>query len=238
MPSNHYILCHPLLLLPSIFPNISVFSSESILPIRWPKYWSFSFSMSPSNRYSGLISFRMNSLISLQSKGLARVFSNTIVQSINCSALSLLYGPTLTSIHDYWKSHSFVYTEPLLAKWCLLLFHTLSRFVTAFLPRSKHLLILCLQSRSTVISESKEMKSVTVSTFSSSICHEVMGLDAMILAFWMLSFKDVKTVYFHSPHLTSLQSTSGKMLDWITHKLEWRLLGEISTTSDMQMIPP
>ena len=79
MPSNHLILCHPLLLLPSIFPSIRVFSNESTLCIRWPKYWSFSFSISPSNEHSGLISFRMD-WISLQSKGLSRVFSDTIVQ--------------------------------------------------------------------------------------------------------------------------------------------------------------
>ena len=80
MPSNHLILCSPLLLPPSIFPSIRVFSNESALLIRWPKYWSFSFSITPSNEYSGLISFRMDWLISLQSKGLSRVFSNTTVQ--------------------------------------------------------------------------------------------------------------------------------------------------------------
>ena len=80
MPSNHLILCRPLRLPPSIFPSIMVFSNESVLHIRWPKYWSFSFSISPSNEYSGLISFRMTSWISLQSKGLSRVFSNTTVQ--------------------------------------------------------------------------------------------------------------------------------------------------------------
>ena len=80
MPSNHLFFCRPLLLLPSIFPSITVFSSESVLRIRWPKYGSFSFSISPSNEYSGLISFRMDWLISLQSKGLSRVFSNTTVQ--------------------------------------------------------------------------------------------------------------------------------------------------------------
>ena len=80
MPSNHLILCHPFLLLPSIFPSIRVFSSELVLCIRWSKYWSFSFSISPSNEYSGLISFRMDCWISLQSKGLSRVFSNTTVQ--------------------------------------------------------------------------------------------------------------------------------------------------------------
>ena len=107
MPSNHVILCHPLLLLPSVFPSIRIFSHESALHIRWPKYWSFSFSISPSSEYSGLISFRIDWLYSLQSKGLSRVFSNTTVQKHHSSALSLLYGPTLILIHDYWKNHSF-----------------------------------------------------------------------------------------------------------------------------------
>ena len=105
MPSNHLILCRPLLL-PSIFPSIRVFSNESALHIRWPKYWSCSFKISPSNEHPGLISFRMDWLISLQSKGLSRVFSIPQFKSINSSALSFLYSPTLTSIHDYWKNHS------------------------------------------------------------------------------------------------------------------------------------
>ena len=104
MPSNHLILCHPLLLLPSVFPSIRVFSIDSVICIRWPKYWSLSFSISPSNEYSGLISFRIDWLDLLQSKGLSRVFSNTTVQkSISSSALSFLYGPSVTSIRDYWK---------------------------------------------------------------------------------------------------------------------------------------
>ena len=109
MPSNHLILCRPLLHLPSIFPSIMVFSNESTLHIRWPKQ-SFSFNISPSNEYSGLISFKIV-LISLQCKGLSRVFSNTIVQSINSSVLSHLNSPTLTSIHDHWKNHSLDYTD-------------------------------------------------------------------------------------------------------------------------------
>ena len=99
-------ISHTLLLPPSIFPNIRVFSNESVLRIRWPKYWSFSFSVSLSNEYSGLISFRVYCQISLQSKGLWRVLSNTTVQSINSSALSFFYSPTLTSIHDHRKNHS------------------------------------------------------------------------------------------------------------------------------------
>ena len=106
MPSNHLILCHPLLLLPSIFPSTRVFSNESALCIRCPKYWSFSFSISPSNEYSGLISFRMDWLAVLLSKGLSRVFSNTTAQKHQFFGTQL-YGPTLTSIHDYWKNHSF-----------------------------------------------------------------------------------------------------------------------------------
>ena len=105
MPSNHLILCHPLLLLPLIFPSIRVFSNESVLQIRWPKYWSFSFSISPSNEYSGLISFRMHWLDLL---AVGQESSPTPqFKSINSSELSLLYGSTLTSIHDYWKNHSF-----------------------------------------------------------------------------------------------------------------------------------
>ena len=107
MPSNHLILCRPLPLLPSILPSIRVPSNESALHIRWPKNWRFSFSISPSNEYSGLISLGLISLISLQSKRLSRVFSNSTVQKHQFSVLSFLYGPTLTSICDYWKNHSF-----------------------------------------------------------------------------------------------------------------------------------
>ena len=106
MPSKHFILRHPLLLLHSIFPSIRVFSNESALHIRWPKYWSFSFSINPSNEHQGLISFRMEWLDLLAVQGLSRVFSNTTVQKHHSSVLSLLYSPTLTSIHDYWKNHS------------------------------------------------------------------------------------------------------------------------------------
>ena len=100
IPSIHLILCRPLLLPPSIFPSIRVFSNESVLPIRWPKYWSFSFSISPSSEYSGLTGW-----ISLQSKGLSRVFSNTIVQKHQFSSvLSFLYSPTFTPIHVQFSS--------------------------------------------------------------------------------------------------------------------------------------
>ena len=106
MRSNYLILCHPLLLLPSVFPNIRVFSNESSVHIRWPKYWSFSFSINPSNEHSGLISLGRTGWISLKFKGLSGVFSKTTVQKHHSSALSFLYRPTLTSIHDYRENHS------------------------------------------------------------------------------------------------------------------------------------
>ena len=107
MPSNHLILGHPFLLLPSIFPGIRVFPNESVLHIRWSKYWSFSFSISPSNEYSGLISFRMDWLDLLAVQGILKSLTLTPqIKSINSSVLSFLYSSTLTSIHDYWKNHS------------------------------------------------------------------------------------------------------------------------------------
>ena len=106
VPSNRLVLCHPLLLLPSIFPSLRVFSNESALCIRWPKYWSFRFSISLSSEYSGLVSFRVSGWISLQFKRLSRVFSNSTVQKHQFSA-QLLCGPTLTSIHEHWKNHCF-----------------------------------------------------------------------------------------------------------------------------------
>ena len=104
--SNHLILCRPLLLLPSIFPSIRVFSNESALRIRWSKYWSFSFGISPSNEYSGLTSFRMD-WFDLLVQGTLKSSPTPQFKSINSLALSFLYGPTLKSIHDHWKNHSF-----------------------------------------------------------------------------------------------------------------------------------
>ena len=106
MPSNHLILCCPLFLLLSIFPSIRVFPNESVLCMRWPKYWSFSFSISPSNEYSGLISFRMDWL-DLLARDSQESYPTPQLKSNNSSALSFLYSPTLTSIHDYWINHSF-----------------------------------------------------------------------------------------------------------------------------------
>ena len=113
IPSNHLILYHPLLLLPSVFPRIRVFSNESVLHIRWPKYWIFSFSISPSNEYSGLVSFKMDWLDLLAVQGTQESSPTPQFKSISSSALSFLYSPTLIPIHDYWKNHS-------LTRWILL----------------------------------------------------------------------------------------------------------------------
>ena len=178
MPSNHLILCCPLLLLPLIFPSIRVFSNESVLHIRWPKYWSFSFSISPLKEYSALISFTIDWFLSLLLSKASQESSPTPqCKSIKFLALSFLCSPTLTSVHDYWENHSFDYTDLCWQS------DTMSSFVKAFFPRSKHLLISWLQSPSTVILEPKKLKSVIASTFFSFTCHEVMEPDAMIFIF-------------------------------------------------------
>ena len=149
-----------LLLLPSTFPSIRVFSNELALHIRWPRYWTFSFSISPSSEYSGLISFRIDWLDLFAVLGALRSLPSPAPQfkSINSSALSLLYGPSLTSIHDYWKNHSFDYTD-ICWQSDVSSFNTLSRFAIVCLPRSKCLLISWLQSQSAVILEPKKIKS-------------------------------------------------------------------------------
>ena len=189
MPSRHLIRCPPLLLLPPITPSIRVFTNKSALCIRWPKYWSFSFSISSSNEYSGLISFRMDWLDLLAVQGTLRsLFQHYSLKAsiLQCSAFSIVQ-----------LSHPHMTTGKTIAltRWIFvgkvtsLLWNMLSRLVITFLPRSKHLLISRLQSQSAVILESKKVKSVTVSIVAPSICCEVMGPDAMILVFWTLNFK-------------------------------------------------
>ena len=138
MPSNHLIFYHPLLLLPSTFPSIRVFSSELALRISWPKYWNFS--ISPSNEHSVLTSFWIDwfDLFAVQGT-LKSLFEHQRSESINSSGLSLLYSPAVTSIHDYWKNLSLAYVD-LCWQSSVLVFNTLSRVVIAFLPKSKHLL--------------------------------------------------------------------------------------------------
>ena len=182
MPSNHLIHCHPLLLLSSIFPSIKVFLNESALHIRCPKYWSFSFNISPSNEYPGLISFRMDWLDILAVEGTRKSLQH------HSSKASLLQHSAFFIVQ---LSHPYMTTGKTIAltrrtfvgKVMSLHFSMLSRLVITFLPRSKHLLISWLQSPSAVILEPRKIKSATVSTVAPSICHEVMGPDAMILVF-------------------------------------------------------
>ena len=189
MPSIHLILCRPLLLLPSIPPSIRVFSNESTLLMRWPKYCSFSFSISPSNEHPGLISFRMDWLDLLAAQGTLK----SLLQHHSSKASIFRHSAffTVQLSHPYMTNGKTI----ALTRWTFvgkvmsLLFNMLSGLVITFLPRSKRLLISWLQSQSAVILEPPKIKSDTVSTVSPSISHEVMGPDAMILVFWMLSFK-------------------------------------------------
>ena len=180
MPSNHLFLHHPLLLLPSIFPSIRVFSNESALCMRWPKYWSLSLNISPSNEHPGLISFRMDWLDLLEVQGTLKSLlqhHSSKASILQCSAFFIVQLS-----HSYMTSGKTI----ALTRWTFvgkvmsLLFNMLSRLVITFLPRSKCLLISWLQSPSVVILEPPKIKSATVSP---SICHEVMGPNAMILVF-------------------------------------------------------
>ena len=188
MPSNYLILCHPLLLLPSIFPSIRVFSNESVLHIRWPKYWSFSFSISPSNEYSELISFRVNWFDLLVVQGTLK----SLLQHHNAKA-------SILQCSDFFMvqiSHPYMITRKTTAltictffgKVMSLLFNMLSMLVIAFLLRSKHLWISWLQPLSAVISEHKKIKSVTVSIVSSSYLPWSGGTGCHDHRFWNVDF--------------------------------------------------
>ena len=174
MPSNHLIFCHPLLPLSSILPSIRVFSNESVLHIRWPNYWSFSFIISPSNEYSGLISFKINWLDLLAVQGTLK----SLLQH-HSSKASILWHSAFFIVQ---LSYPYMTTGNTIAliRWTfvgnrmLLLFHMLSRLVLAFLPRSKCLLISWLQSPSAVILEPPKIRSLTVSIVSPSICPDQM----------------------------------------------------------------
>ena len=190
MPSNHLIFCCPILFLPSIFPNIRVFfSSESVHHIRWLEYWSFSFSISPFNECSGLISFRMDWLDLLAVQETLK----SLLQH-HSSKASVVWHSAFFKVqlsHPYMTTRKPIALtrQTFVSKVISLLFNMLFRLVIAFLQRSKHLLISWFQSLSTVVLEPKKIKSVTVSIVSPSTGHEVTGPDDMIFVFWMLSFK-------------------------------------------------
>ena len=217
MPSSHLILCRPLLLLPPIPPSIRVFSNESTLHMRWPTYWSFSFTISPSNEHSGLFSFRMDWLDLL-------VVQETLKSLLQYHSLKVTifwhsaFFPVQIS-HPYMTTGKTISLTrgTFVGKVMSLLFNMLSRLVITFLPRTKRLLISWLQSPSAVILEPPKIKSDTVSTVSPSICHEVMGPDAMILVFWMLSFKPT----FSLSSFTFIKRLFGSSSpNWVT-ELNW-----------------
>src|SRR5574337_208399 len=194
MPSSHLILCRPLLLLPPIPPSIRVFSNESTLRTRWPKYWSFSLSIIPSKEIPGLMSCRMDWLDLLAVQGTLRSLfqhHSSKASILQCSAFF-----TVQLLHPYMTTGKTI----ALTRWTFagkvmsLLLNMLSRLVITFLPRSKRLLISWLQSPSAVILEPRKIKSATVFPVSPSISHEVIRLDAMILVFGMLSFKPTFSV--------------------------------------------
>ena len=185
MPSNHFNLCCPLLLLPSILESIRVFSNESALCIRWPKYWSFSFNINLSNEYSGWISFRIHWLNPLAVQGTLK----SLLQhhSLKAPVLWRLAFFMFQFSHPYMTTGKTTVLTiwTFVGKMMSLVFKILSRFVIAFLPRSKRLLVSWLQSPSTVILDPRKRKSVPVSTFPIYL----QWSDAIILAFWILSFK-------------------------------------------------
>ena len=186
MPSNHLILCCPLFLLPSILPSIRGFSNELALRIRWPKYWSFSFS--PSNEHSGLISFRIDWFDLLAVQGTHR----SLLQHHSSKASILQRSAFFIQLpHPYMTAGktTALTTWTFVGKVISQLFNMLSRLIITFLPRSKRLLISWLQSPPAVILEPKKIKSVNVSIVSPSICHKVMAQDAMIFIFLNVEFQ-------------------------------------------------
>ena len=174
MPSSHLILCRPLLLLPPIPPSIRIFSNESVLCIRWPEYWHFTFSIRPSNEHPGLISFRMDWLDLLAVQGTLK----SLLQHHSSKASILQHSAffTIQLSHPYMTTGKTIALtrQTFVGKVMSLLFYMLSRLVITFLPRSKHLLISWLQSPLAVILEPPKIKSDTVSTVSTSISHEVI----------------------------------------------------------------
>ena len=227
MPSSHLILWHPLLLLPPILPSIRVFSNESTLRMRWPKYWSFSFRIIPFKEHPGLISFRMDWLDLLAVQGTLK----SLLQhhSSKASILWCLAFFTIQLSHPYMTTGKTIdlTRRTFVGKVMSLLFNRLSRLVISFLPRSKCLLISWLQSPSAVILEPRKIKSDTVSPYNS---HEVMGEDDMILVFWMLSFKSTFSLSaftfikrpFSSSSLSPIRVVSSAYLRfWYSSRKSW-----------------
>ena len=183
MPSNHLFLCRPLFLLPPIPPSIRVFSNESTLRMRCPKYQSFSFSINLSNEHPGLISFRMDWLDFLEVQGTLKSLLQHHCSKASIFQCSAFFTVQLSYPYMTTKETIALTRQTFVGKVMFLLFNVLSRLVITFLPRIKSLLISWLQSPSAMILEPRKIKSDTVFTVSPSISHEVMGPDAMILVF-------------------------------------------------------
>ena len=183
MPSNHFILCHPLLLPPSIFPSIRVFSNESALHIRWPKYWRFSFSISPSNEHPGLISLRIDWLDLLAVQGTLKSLLQHHSRKASILRCSAFFTVQLSRPYMTTGKAIALTSRTFVGKVMSLLLSKPYRLVITFLPRSKCLLISWLQSPSAVILEPPKINSDTASTVSPSLSHEVVGQDAMIFIF-------------------------------------------------------
>ena len=222
MPSSHLILCRPHFLLPPIPPSIRVFSNESALRMRWPKYWSFSFSIIPSKEIPGLISFRMDWLGLLAVQGTRK----SLLQHHSSKASVLRWSAffTVQLSHPYMTTGKTIALtrRTLVGKAMSLLLNMLSRLVITFLPRSKCLFMSWLQSPSAVILEPPKIKSDTVSTVCPSIYHEVMAPDAMIFVFWMLSFKPTFSLssftcikWVFSSSLYAIRVVSSEHLRWL-----------------------
>ena len=188
MPSNHLIFCCPLLLLPSIFPSIRPYSNESVLRIRWPEYWSFSFNISPTNEHPGLISFRMDWLDLLAVWGTLKSLLQHHSSKASILGCSAFFVVQLSHRYMTTERTTALTTWTFVGKVMSLLFNVLFRFLITFLPRSKHLLISWLQSPSCSNFGALKTKSAIISTVSTAICHEVRD-QIMILVFWLLSFK-------------------------------------------------
>ena len=225
MPSNHLILCRLLLLLPSIFPSIRVFSNDSALLIRWPKYWNFSFNISPSNEHRGLISFRINWLDLLAVQGTlkslfqhhsskASILRHSAFFIVQFSHLYMTTGKTIALTR--WTSVDKVMS---------LVFNMLSRLVITFLPRSKHLLISWLQSPSAVILEPKKIKSATVSTVSPSICYnDIVTILIQLMNMEKITEKGITFTHFLVKHIFA-QTARAWMLNesWVLIFVTWEL---------------
>ena len=183
MPSSHLILCRPLFLLPPIPHSIRFFSNESTLRMRWPKYWSFSFSIIPSKEHPGRISFRTDLLDLLAVQGTLKSLLQHHSSKTSILQRSAFFTVQLSDPYMTTGKTTALTRRTFIGKVMSVLFNMLSRLVITFLPRSKHLLISWMKSASAVILESLKIKFDSVYTVSPSISHEVMGPDAVILVF-------------------------------------------------------